>query len=61
MAYIILLIDLSIIALYLRFTLIEKTLLPISFGDERSGEEEAQDTIYVANTLVDMDDGIDAE
>lgn len=35
--------------------------LSVSFSDEGATEEEAQDTIYVANTIVDMDDGIDAE
>ena len=36
-------------------------LLAIILSDERAIEEEAQDTIKVTDTIVDMDDGIDAE
>ena len=35
--------------------------LSVSFSDEGATEEKAQDAIYVASTIADMDDGIDAE
>lgn len=37
------------------------SLLSISFSDEGAVEEQAQDTVKVTDTIVDMDDGIDAE
>ena len=36
-------------------------LLAIILSDEGAVEEQAQDTVKVTDTIVDMDDGIDAE
>lgn len=33
----------------------------ISFSDERAVEEQTQDAVKVTDTIVNMDDGIDAE